>query len=84
MEANYVIYPEIAGKILNPKYTFCCSLTAKGYSFKRKNFVIRANRHTITRTEFQECDGTLINEFGIEFDNREDVCAGSLAFSNFH
>ena len=65
---------------------FCCSLTAKEYSFKRKSIVIRANRHTITRTEFQECHvgETFFNEFSIEFDNHEYVCAGSLAFSNFH
>lgn len=35
-------------------------------------------------TKFQECDGTLINEFSIKFDNHEYVSAGSLVFSNFH
>ena len=55
-------------------YTFCCSLTAKGHSFKLKSIVIRANRHTISRTEFQECGGTFITEFSIEFDNHEYVC----------
>ena len=65
-------------------YTFCCSLTAKGYLFKRKNIVTRANRFTLTRTEFQDCDVTFINVFSIEFDNDEYVCAGSFVFSNFH
>ena len=49
----------------------CSTLTAKAYSFQRKRIVIRANRHAITRTEFQEYDGTFINEFSIECDNLE-------------
>ena len=40
---------------------------------KRKSIVIRANRHTITGTEFQECDGMFINVFSIEFDNYDYV-----------
>ena len=67
-------------EIINLKHTFCCSLTAKGYSFKRKSIVIRANRYTITQTEFQKYDETFINEFIIEFDNHEYVSAGSFAF----
>ena len=51
--------------------------------FKQKSIVIRANRHTITRTEFQVCNGTFINKFRIVFDNHEYVCAASLAFLNF-
>ena len=58
-------------------------LTWKGHSFKQKSIVIRVNRHTITRTEFQVCNGTFINKFSIVFDNHEYVCAASLAFLNF-
>ena len=47
----------------------------------RDGILIQAKKNTITRTEFQECDGTFINEFSIEFDNHECVCAGSLAIT---
>ena len=54
-----------------------CSLFVNLYSSKRKlSLIIRVNRHTITRTKFQERDGTF-NEFSVEFDNNERVCAGS-------
>ena len=47
----------------------------------RDGIFIQAQKNTVTRTEFQECDGTFINEFSLEFDNHEYVCPGSLAIT---